>query len=51
MTRAAGRVFRQGLLGVAMTSAIGIFTCVLGGWLADQYGPYRMFFLFTCSRS
>jgi MHS family proline/betaine transporter-like MFS transporter len=37
----------QGLLGVAITSAIGIFTCVLGGWLADQYGPYRMFFLFT----
>jgi nitrate/nitrite transporter NarK len=37
----------QGLLGVAVTSAIGIFTCVLGGWLADKYGPYRMFFLFT----
>jgi MHS family proline/betaine transporter-like MFS transporter len=37
----------QGLLGVAVTSAIGIGTCVLGGWLADQYGPYRMFFLFT----
>jgi MHS family proline/betaine transporter-like MFS transporter len=37
----------QGLLGVAVTSAIGIGTCVLGGWLADKYGPYRMFFLFT----
>ena len=37
----------QGLLGVAVTSAIGIGACVLGGWLADQYGPYRMFFLFT----
>jgi MFS family permease len=37
----------QGLLGVAVTSAIGIGTSVLGGWLADKYGPYRMFFLFT----
>jgi len=37
----------QGLLGVAVTSAIGVGTCVLGGWLADVYGPYRMFFLFT----
>jgi MHS family proline/betaine transporter-like MFS transporter len=37
----------QGLLGVAVTSAIGIGTCVLGGWLADIYGPYRIFFLFT----
>jgi MHS family proline/betaine transporter-like MFS transporter len=37
----------QGLLGVAITSALGIGTCVLGGWLADMYGPYRMFFLFT----
>src|SRR6202795_4295475 len=38
----------QGLLGVLVTSALGIGTCVLGGWLADQYGPYRMFFfLFT----
>jgi len=36
-----------GLLGVLVTSALGIGTCVLGGWLADQYGPYRMFFLFT----
>jgi nitrate/nitrite transporter NarK len=37
----------QGLLGVAVTSVIGIGTCVLGGWLADIYGPYRVFFLFT----
>jgi MFS transporter, MHS family, proline/betaine transporter len=37
----------QGLLGVAVTSAIGIGTCVLGGLLADIYGPYRTFFLFT----
>ena len=37
----------QGLLGVAVTSAIGIGTCVLGGWLADRYGPYRVFFIFT----
>src|SRR4051794_12134080 len=36
----------QGLLGVAVTSAVGMFTCVLGGWLADKYGPYRVFFLF-----
>ena len=37
----------QGILGVAVTSAIGIGTCVLGGFLADVYGPYRTFFLFT----
>ena len=37
----------QGLLGVAVTSAIGIGTCVLGGWLADRYGAYKTFFLFT----
>jgi MFS transporter, MHS family, proline/betaine transporter len=37
----------QGILGVAVTSAIGIGTCVLGGFLADVYGPYRIFFLFT----
>jgi MFS transporter, MHS family, proline/betaine transporter len=37
----------QGLFGVAVTSALGIGTCVFGGWLADTYGPYRMFFLFT----
>jgi MFS transporter, MHS family, proline/betaine transporter len=39
----------QGLLGVALTSAATIFTVVLGGWLADTYGPYRMFFLFTAT--
>ncbi|MEO8784599.1 MAG: MFS transporter [Bradyrhizobium sp.] len=37
----------QGLLGVAVTSAVGIGTCILGGFLADVYGPYRTFFLFT----
>jgi MFS family permease len=37
----------QGLFGVAITSAIGIFACVFGGWLADRYGAYRTFFLFT----
>jgi MFS family permease len=37
----------QGILGVAVTSAIGIGTCVFGGFLADVYGPYRTFFLFT----
>ena len=37
----------QGLFGVAVTSALGIFACVLGGWLADRYGGYRTFFLFT----
>jgi MFS transporter, MHS family, proline/betaine transporter len=37
----------QGLLGVSVTSALGIGMCVFGGWLADNYGPYRMFFLFT----
>ena len=37
----------QGLFGVAVTSATGIGICVLGGWLAYRYGPYRLFFLFT----
>jgi MFS transporter, MHS family, proline/betaine transporter len=37
----------QGLFGVTVTSAMGIGLCMLGGWLADKYGPYRMFFLFT----
>ncbi|MBV9459063.1 MAG: MFS transporter [Bradyrhizobium sp.] len=37
----------QGLFGVAVTSALGIFACVFGGWLADRYGGYRTFFLFT----
>jgi MFS family permease len=37
----------QGLFGVAVTSALGIFACVFGGYLADRYGAYRTFFLFT----
>jgi MFS family permease len=37
----------QGLLGVTVTSAMAIGLCMVGGWLADSYGPYRMFFLFT----
>jgi len=34
-------------IGVAVTSALGIFMCAFGGWLADRYGGYRTFFLFT----
>jgi MFS family permease len=37
----------QALFGVLVTSALGVAVCVFGGWLADHYGPYRMFFLFT----
>jgi MFS transporter, MHS family, proline/betaine transporter len=37
----------EGLLGVAVTSAIGIVMCVVGGLLADRFGAFRMFFLFT----
>jgi nitrate/nitrite transporter NarK len=37
----------EGLLGVAVTSAIGVVMCVVGGLLADRYGAFRMFFLFT----
>jgi nitrate/nitrite transporter NarK len=37
----------QGLFGVTVTSALGIGACVLGGYLADIYGGYRTFFLFT----
>jgi len=37
----------QGLFGVTVTSALGIGACVLGGYLADVYGAYRTFFLFT----
>src|SRR6201996_8804779 len=37
----------QGLFGVAVTSTLGIFMCAFGGWLADRYGGYRTFFLFT----
>ena len=37
----------QGLMGVLAGSVIGIVACVLGGWLGDRFGPYRMFFTFT----
>src|SRR6201996_2096812 len=37
----------EGLFGVAVTSTLGIFMCAFGGWLADRYGGYRTFFLFT----
>ena len=37
----------QGLFGVTVTSALGIGACVFGGYLADVYGAYRTFFLFT----
>jgi MHS family proline/betaine transporter-like MFS transporter len=37
----------QSLVGVTVTSALGIGIVVLGGWLADRYGGYRIFFLFT----
>lgn len=37
----------EGLVGVLVTSAFTIFACVLGGWVADKVGAYRVFFLFT----
>jgi MFS transporter, MHS family, proline/betaine transporter len=37
----------EDLFGVMLTSAIDIFVCVLGGWLADRVGAYRMFFCLT----
>ncbi|HET9147862.1 MAG TPA: hypothetical protein VFN77_07425 [Acetobacteraceae bacterium] len=37
----------EDLLGVVVTSGIDIVVCVLGGWLADRFGAWRMFFLFT----
>lgn len=37
----------EDLLGVMVTSGIDIAVCVLGGWLADRFGAWRMFFLFT----
>jgi MFS transporter, MHS family, proline/betaine transporter len=37
----------EGLVGVLVTSAFTIFTCVLGGWIADRVGAYRVFFFFT----
>lgn len=35
------------LAGVLLTSGLDIFVCMLGGWLADRIGPYRMFFVLT----
>jgi MFS family permease len=37
----------QDLFGVVLTSALDIFVCMLGGWLADRIGAYRMFFCLT----
>jgi MFS transporter, MHS family, proline/betaine transporter len=37
----------EDLCGVALTSALDIFVCMLGGWLADRIGAYRMFFCLT----
>jgi MFS transporter, MHS family, proline/betaine transporter len=37
----------EDLFGVMLTSAIDIFVCVLGGWLGDRVGAYRMFFFLT----
>lgn len=34
----------QDLFGVLVTSAIDIPICVVGGWLADRIGAYRVFF-------
>jgi MFS family permease len=37
----------EDLFGVVLTSALDIFICILGGWLADRIGAYRMFFWLT----
>ena len=37
----------EDLFGVVLTSALDIFVCMLGGWLADRIGAYRMFFCLT----
>ena len=37
----------QDLLGVMVTSGIDIVICAVGGMLADRFGGYRTFFLFT----
>ena len=42
-TSRSGRI----LFGVVLTSALDIFICALGGWLADRIGAYRMFFCLT----
>jgi MFS family permease len=35
------------LASVLITSGLTIFVCMLGGWLADRIGAYRMFFALT----
>jgi MFS family permease len=35
------------LAGVLITSGLDIFICALGGWLADRFGAYRLFFVFA----
>jgi MHS family proline/betaine transporter-like MFS transporter len=35
------------LAGVLITSGLDIFICALGGWLADRFGAYRLFFGFA----
>ncbi len=37
----------QDLAGVFITSGLDIFVCMLGGWLADRIGPYKLFFALT----
>lgn len=37
----------EDLVGIMITSGIDIIVCAIGGMLADRFGPYRMFFLFT----
>jgi MHS family proline/betaine transporter-like MFS transporter len=37
----------QDLVGIMVTSGIDIVVCAIGGMLADRFGAYRMFFLFT----
>ena len=37
----------EDLFGTALTSALDIFVCMLGGWLADRIGAYKMFFVLT----
>jgi MHS family proline/betaine transporter-like MFS transporter len=37
----------EDLFGVAVTSTLAIFLCPLGGWMADRWGAYRLFFTLT----
>lgn len=37
----------EDLVGIMVTSGIDIVVCAIGGMLADRFGAYRMFFLFT----